>query len=359
MDPVPDRKANVKKLDQGTKSDSTGPDLEPSEKPTLKTLSRLSGLAVATVSRALGDAPDISKATKKKVRKIADQVGYVPNRAGVRLRTGKTNVIALVLGTGADMMTHIAQLITAITEELRNTPYHLIVMPRLPDEDPMRAVRYIVETGSADGIIMNQTEARDPRVKYLLDKRFPFATHGRTMWMNGHPYFDYDNEAFAQQAVRHLFARGRKCMYFMLPPDDQCYSQHLRKGAMVTAAELGVEMHFNSDVTSDSPVPEIRAAIGAALRSSPEIDAIVCSSPSAAMAAVSTAEASGKILGRDIDVVCKETSMFLKDFRNAIISAPEDVRKAGRFLARALIQSIQEPDKSPLQGLDVPNNEFR
>ena len=31
----------------------------PGERPTLKTIARISGLAVATVSRALGDAPDI------------------------------------------------------------------------------------------------------------------------------------------------------------------------------------------------------------------------------------------------------------------------------------------------------------
>ena len=46
--------------------------LFPGEKPTLKTISRLSGMAVPTVSRALGDAPDISLETKAKVRRIAD-----------------------------------------------------------------------------------------------------------------------------------------------------------------------------------------------------------------------------------------------------------------------------------------------
>ena len=73
------------------------------EKPTLKTISRISGLAVPTVSRALNDAPDIGADTKKLVRKIADEIGYVPNRAGVRLRTGRTNVISLVMSTEHDM----------------------------------------------------------------------------------------------------------------------------------------------------------------------------------------------------------------------------------------------------------------
>ncbi len=42
-------------------------------KPTLKTIARISGLAVPTVSRALSDAPDIGVETKKLIRKIANE----------------------------------------------------------------------------------------------------------------------------------------------------------------------------------------------------------------------------------------------------------------------------------------------
>lgn len=332
--------------------------LRPGEKPTLKTLSRLSGLAVTTVSRALADAPDIGTKTKQKVRKIADEVGYIPNRAGVRLRTGKTNVIALILGAEAEMMNHVGQLISAVTEELRSTPYHLIVMLRLPGEDPMRAVRYIVETGSADGIILNQTEAKDERISYLINKRFPFATHGRTEWMAEHPYFDYDNEEFAKQAVGYLISRGRKNIHFILPPRNHYYSQHLSNGAQFAADSAGVEMHFSDDVTSNSPTDEIRQHVAHVLQNAPDTDAIICASPSSAMASVSSAEAIGKTVGEDIDVMAKEAIRFLKEFRGGIITTPEDIQKAGRFLAGAVLQSIRNPEKPALQGLEVPENKF-
>ncbi len=81
------------------------PDSEP-ERPTLKTIAAATGLAVATVSRALKDAPDIGEETKRRVRAMAAELGYRPNRAGVRLRTGKTNVIALILSAEVDVMNH-------------------------------------------------------------------------------------------------------------------------------------------------------------------------------------------------------------------------------------------------------------
>ena len=48
--------------------DQTPPPRSQRERPTLKTIARLSGLAVTTVSRALNDAPDISEATMARVR---------------------------------------------------------------------------------------------------------------------------------------------------------------------------------------------------------------------------------------------------------------------------------------------------
>ena len=95
-------------------------DSEP-ERPTLKTIAVATGLAVATVSRALKDAPDIGEETKRRVRETAARLGYRPNRAGVRLRTGKTNVIALVLSTETDVMNHTSRLIYSIANALRGT----------------------------------------------------------------------------------------------------------------------------------------------------------------------------------------------------------------------------------------------
>ena len=71
-------------------------DASPS-RPTLKTIAYMTGLGISTVSRALKNGPEIGEATRARVQLIARQIGYRPNRAGVRLRTGKTNVITVVL----------------------------------------------------------------------------------------------------------------------------------------------------------------------------------------------------------------------------------------------------------------------
>ena len=110
------------------------------------------------------------------MRLVANQIGYRPNRAGVRLRTGKTNVISLILSIETEVLGLTSHLVYGISEYLAGTPYHLIVTPYSMRSDPLEPVRYIVETGSADGIIFSRTEPQDARVRYLHERGFPFAT---------------------------------------------------------------------------------------------------------------------------------------------------------------------------------------
>ena len=323
-------------------------------RPTLKTISDATGFAVATVSRALKDAPDIGEETKRRVREAAERLGYRQNRAAVRLRTGKTNVIALTLSTEADVMNHTSRLIYSIAEALRGTSYHLVVMPFFPDQERLEQVKYIVETESADGVILNQTAPDDSRVKYLDDHQFPFATHGRTTMGIDHPYFDFDNEQFARIGVRALVERGRRNLLLIPPPRSHSYSSHMIFGFSGEAARMGARFELTESVTSDSSASEIEAALMARMAKGPAIDGIVTGSNTSAMAAVFGAEQAGRVIGQHFDLVSKEAIPFLRKFRREIIVVHEDVGRAGHFLARALMDAIERRAPELGQFLDRP-----
>lgn len=331
--------------------------LEPGERerPTLKTIARIAGLAVPTVSRALHDAPDIGQDTKERVRELADELGYRPNRAGLRLRTGKTNVIALVLLTDMDVMNNTARLIGAIAGALRDTAYHLIVTPYFPDESPLEPVEYIVRTGSADGVILNRIQPNDPRVEFLRERRFPFALHGRTLNCGNEPYFDFDNAAFGRLCVEDLAARGRRNLLLVAPPLDQSYAQHMVAGAGEAAATAGVQIRVLDGATSDSPAAEVTRAVKSHLEQNPETDGLITASAPSAVAATLAVEDSGRMLGQEIDVASKEAVPFLKAFRKELRVVSEDVSQTGEFLAQAVMRAIDQPQLPPMQRLLVPS----
>ncbi|MCS6762292.1 MAG: LacI family DNA-binding transcriptional regulator [Candidatus Devosia symbiotica] len=70
---------------------------KPFGKPTLKTIAQMTGFAVTTISRPLNNAPELSQDIRDRVQKVAAEAGYLPDRAALRLKTGRTNVIALAL----------------------------------------------------------------------------------------------------------------------------------------------------------------------------------------------------------------------------------------------------------------------
>jgi LacI family transcriptional regulator len=323
-------------------------------RPTLKTIAFMTGLGVSTISQALKDAPDISRATKQRVQLVAKQIGYRPNRAGVRLRTGKTNVIALVLNTKEEGMGLVSEMVYGISDVLAGTSYHLVVTP-YSLSDPMEPVRYIVETGSADGIIISRTQPDDPRVRYLMDHNMPFATHGRTDMNVVHPYHDFDNHAFAYEAVKILAGRGRKRVGLVGPPLGLTYHKHTRSGFEAGLREFGLTEVVLGDLHIDDDAMQIaeKGRELAARDSCP--DAIICSATMSAIAICAGLIDGGLTIGKDIDLVTKQSSHILDLFRPEMIYIRESFRVAGADLARAVMAWIDGADPATLQSIAKPN----
>lgn len=327
------------------------------KRPTLKDIAFMTGLGVTTVSRALNDAPDISESTKERVRLIAKQIGYRPNRAGVRLRTGKTNVVSLILGTEAGPMGMAAPFVASISEYLRDTNYHLVVTPYHLSQDPLEPVKYVVETGAADGIILSRTIPNDPRIKYLSEVGFPFVTHGRTDMGIEHAFFDFDNEAYSKRAVGILADRGRESIGLIAPPANLTFSQHLTTGF---AAEIATRDLLEIPIRKasiDSTFEEIQEEIERILRSRHPVDGIICASANAAIAALAAVSATGMVLGEDIDIVAKEAFDLLNHIRPDMIVIREDFLEAGSMLVEMLLKIIGGDDPKSHQVLQIPLDE--
>ena len=327
-------------------------------KPTLKTISELSGLAITTVSRALSNAPDISISTKEKVKKIADEIGYIPDRAGVRLRTGRTNVISLIMSTDSEIMDMTGRLISSIALGLRGTPYHLNMTHHFPGDDPMKPIKYIVETGSADALIFNQVQPNDPRVHYLIEKRFPFTMHGRSCSNEKQSFVDYDNGEFAKIAIEKLVKKNRKHILMITPPQNQSYGLEMVQSAKNTAEKHNISLIIAPIITSDSSITLISDTVSKQIINNKKIDGIIVGTPKGAMAAVAGFEKLNLTIGQDIDIVAKDAVNFLKLFRNQIIVINENVEIAGKKLAEAAIHAAQNPDSEPIQYIDRPESDY-
>lgn len=320
---------------------------------TLKTIAEETGLGITTVSRALKDAADIGAETKQRVREAAQRQGYRPNRAGVRLRTGKTHVIALILSVDEEGMGSASHILYGLSEALSGTPYHLIMTPHFISADPLEPIRYIIETGSADGVVISRTEPDDPRVRLLLESSIPFVTHGRTDMGEAHPWHDFDNERFVFEALVRLRERGRRHVAILMPPPNLTCRRHVQAGIAAATALGGLEVAALS-ATTDSGIQAIREEVLGRLACDNPPDGLLSIFGDGAIAMLSATEAAERRIGEDIDLVCKQPHDVLRWLHPQVIAINEDNRETGRQLGTLLLSAIDGQPAAMLTSLLPP-----
>ncbi len=323
-------------------------------KPTLRTLAALTGFAVTTVSRALANDPRIAASTREAVTRAAEEIGYIPDRAAQRLRTGRTQVISLVLDPHSEILGFSGSMIAGIAEALRGTRYHISIAQYDLDEDPMRPILHIVRNQLADGIIFARTRPQDDRVKFLLSQDFPFVTHGRTELATPHAWFDYDNETFAYMAVRHLAEKGRKRICILPPAPIFTFARHLTEGFQRGVRETGVGFEIPTGVDLNTPPDRLNRYFARRLAEVDAPDAIICPGEIAAIAINAAIADAGLTLGREVDLVAKQTSQVFDLFRPRMDAIYEDIAEAGHEMAKLLLRRIAGEGPERLQRLQAP-----
>src|SRR5471030_1606379 len=91
----------------------------------LKDIAKQIGVSVMTVSKALRDAPDVSAATKAKIKSLAAQMGYVPDSSAQGLRTKTTKLFGLVIPSITNPV--YARIIFAIEERAHELGYDVLL----------------------------------------------------------------------------------------------------------------------------------------------------------------------------------------------------------------------------------------
>ncbi|QDY71325.1 LacI family transcriptional regulator [Qingshengfaniella alkalisoli] len=316
-------------------------------RPTQRTIAERAGVSVAAVSRALADDPKIAEHTRAQIKEIAAQIGYIPDRAAQRLRTGRTQVINLILPPHEEIFGFGTSLISGISRALSATSYHLVVTPDFGLEEQGNVIERVVQNRLADGIIFSRTAPHDRRVRYLLEADFPFICHGRTELATPHPYVDFDNFEFARQATEQLVGSGAERLAIVLPPENLTFRQHLLHGFMTAVRAVGVAHEIVDSVSLDSDAAALKSAMQDRFHAGSPPDGLVCPGEMAGLAALAAVQDTGLVPGRDVKLVIKQASGVFDLVRPKVGSLYEDLEGAGFELATRLLRRIAgEPVES-------------
>ncbi len=330
------------------------------ERPTLKTISELTGLAITTVSRALSGAPEIALKTRHRVASVAEEIGYVPDRAAQRLRTGKTKVVSLVLCPHQESIGFGNSLIVGLTRALHGSGYHLNITPSFSKEDELSPIKSIVRNKFSDGIIFTRTQPFDNRIRYLLEVNHPFISHGRTEFAAPHSYVDYDNQRFAYEAVKRLVEKKSKKICIILPPTTLSFNQHLHTGFMKAIRDFNVDFEIPENIDLDSESHEIRSWISERIKKGNAPDGFVCPGESSYLAITSGLrdQLPVEYVITHYNFVVKSTSGILDQLATPVDQIIEDIEMTGEALGKHMLDKLRNSDNELGQTLLAPQLKF-
>lgn len=329
-------------------------------RPTLKTIAEITGLAITTVSRALSGAPEIALKTRQRVAAVADEIGYVPDRAAQRLRTGKTKVITLMLSSHPESLGFGNSLMIGLGRALEGSDYHLNITPCLNKEDELSPIKENVRNHLSDGIIFTRTQPFDDRIRYLLDINHPFITYGRSEFSEPHNFVDYDYERFALEGVKQLVSKGCRKIGLVLPPQTLMNAQFLRKGFMKGIQETGVDFEIPERINTESKSYEIRSWAKNRVMSANCPDSFICPGESAYLAINSGIrdQIPATKSKPQHHFVVRATSGIIDQLSTPIDQISEDIEFAGESLGRLLLESLSNPRQAYNQKITSPIPKF-
>ncbi len=181
----------------------------------LKQLAAELKLSTSTVSRALHDSHEISEETKKRVREMAEKLGYQPNPYASSLRKQKSKTIALVIPEIDNNFFTLA--INGIEEIAQSKGYHVLIY--LTHEDPQKeiAVTKHLQSGRVDGILMSVTSQTE-NITHLNDLHqtgIPLVFFDRTSDVIDAVKITTDDYDSGYSATKHLIDAGCKRIAYL------------------------------------------------------------------------------------------------------------------------------------------------
>lgn len=174
---------------------------------TIKDIAARLQVSPSTVGRALADDPRISSSMKQKVNDVANEIGYVANRAARIMRGVSSNLVGLVVPDIRNSF--YATIAHALSKCLEEAGYQLTLSET--DDDRMTELRHIRELTSANvaGVIIVPSAKPHPDTVRLL-KAIPHIQLLRKISGLGEQWFGMDDTAAMHEATRHLVQLGHR-----------------------------------------------------------------------------------------------------------------------------------------------------
>lgn len=210
----------------------------------LKDIADQAGVSVMTVSKALRDAPDVSAATKTKIKLLAEQMGYVPDSSAQGLRNRTTRLFGLILPSLANPI--FSRIVLAIQERAYELGYDVIVAYTLNlAEREEVCIRRLISR-RVDGLFVSPVYrlGHEARIyQELFNREIPTVVLGHlapfcARFVN----VEADDLMGGYAVTQHFLKQGHRRIAFLAGPPASPWTQERFEGYRRALREAGLDV---------------------------------------------------------------------------------------------------------------------
>lgn len=208
----------------------------------MKDISLVCGVSVATVSKALNDHSDIGEETKKQIRKAAKEMGYFPNSAAKALKTNRTyNLGVLFVDEAKSGLTHdyFSYVLDSFKRTAEQAGYDITFINCCKTRENRMSYLEHARYRGFDGVVIACIDFYDPEVVELVRSNIPVVTidhlfHNRIAVMS-------DNVKGMKDLLTFVYTKGHRRIAY-IHGADSAVTQSRLSSFYRTAEKLGLEI---------------------------------------------------------------------------------------------------------------------
>ncbi|GAA1433337.1 LacI family DNA-binding transcriptional regulator [Microlunatus lacustris] len=310
---------------------------------TLKDVARAAGVSPSTTSRALSGEGYVAAAVRARVRRAAEQLGYVPHAMARGLRTQVSRSVGVVL---PDLRRPFyADLAAGVAARARARGYTvLLVDDRGAAEDELAAARTFVSTRAA-GVVVTPTSAAV--TGYLLDQQVPVVEVERQLSPGRCDAVVVDHRRVARRVTEHLLGLGHRRVALLVDGTDANTGAEFTRGHAdaVAAAELPADPGLLVPVGRDVDAAR-RATVG--LLTGPDRPTALCAADEVLAEGLWRAVGDvGLRVPEDVSVASFDDAPWMDLVSPGMTAVAQDVVALGAAALDLLLARLAFPDEPP------------
>lgn len=307
--------------------------------PTIEDVAKQAGLSRTTVSRVINDQPYVSDEKRQCVLQAMEELGYVPNSSARRLRSQKTDTLAVLLPRITNPF--FSHLIEAMEVKASKWGYQVIICQTHGSKEKELDYLELLKTKQVDGVIMTAVHNE----WNVID---PYRTSGPIVLCNENvedakvPVVFINQEKAAYEATIHLIEQGCKQLAFLSGEEESTITKLRRRGFMEALRQRDLSYITDDSFSRAIDINSGRQIYHEIHHTYPEIDGIFSGSDEVAAGIVYEATQRGVRIPEELSIVGFDNQTISMLMNPSITTVEQPIYQMGEKCVELLIHQIEK-----------------